>query len=331
MIRRAVPVAQNPVAIKQSKPLRTLFDAMHHGKYEYEDFLNGNIASSITTTRFRQRTLYRPDKKLKAYLVFLNTFLFERLAVNGRVVYSYRKGINPHEVAFAHAHSRAFFQTDIENFFGSIDRALVQSTVLSQKDRIPISDLTAHVERILDLTTIGGVLPIGFPTSPVISNVCLTPFDNDLENYCAMSDLIYTRYADDIVVSGRNRKALEGLDSKLSETLRHHFGDSLRLNRSKRKLTAVGRKTRILGMVILPNGRVTIDMKLKKRVEVLLHFFVRNRQKFLDMSAGDLNAGIQKLGGYINYINAADKPYLVKLKRKFGATVIDSFIHRSAK
>ena len=315
----------------QSKPLGLLFDAMHHGKYELEDFLRGNIASCITTTRFKQRTLYRPDKKLKAFLVFLNTFLFERLAVNERVVYSYRKGVNPHEVAFAHAHSRAFFQTDIENFFGSIDRALVQSTILSQEERIPISDLSAHIKRILDLTTMDGVLPIGFPTSPVISNVCLTPFDNDLENHCVISDLIYTRYADDIVVSGQSRKALEGIESRLNELLSHHFGDSLKLNRAKRKLTAVGRKTRILGMVVLPNGQVTIDMKLKKKIEVLLHFFVRNRQKFLDMSGGDIDAGIQKLGGYINYINAADKPYLTKLKRKFGATVIDSFIHRSAK
>ena len=80
----------------QSKSLEFLFDAMHHGKYEFEDFLHGNIASSVTTTRFRQRKLYRPDKKLKAYLVFLNTFLFERLAVNERIVYSYRKGVNPH-------------------------------------------------------------------------------------------------------------------------------------------------------------------------------------------------------------------------------------------
>ena len=315
----------------QSKPLELLFDAMHHGKYEFEDFLRGNIASSITTTRLRQRTLHQPDKKLKAYLVFLNAFLFERLPVNERVVYSYRKGVNPHEVAFAHAHSRTFFQTDIENFFESIDRAMVQSTILSQKNRIPISDLSAHIERILDLTTVGGMLPIGFPTSPVISNMCLTPFDNDLEHYCVRSDLIYTRYADDIVVSGQNRKALEGLERKLNELLMHHFEDKLKQNQSKRKITAIGRKTRILGMVVLPNGRVTIDMKLKKKVEVLLHFYVRNRAKFIDMSAGDSDAGIQKLGGYINYINAADKPYLAKLKRKFGATVIDSFIYRSAK
>ena len=313
------------------KQLGTLFDAVHHGKYEFNDFLHKDIDLSYSSTHLGKRTLYRPDRTLKAYLVFLNTFLFEHLEVNERVVYSYRKGINPHEVAFAHANSRAFFQTDIENFFGSIDRALVRSTILSQEERIPISDLPSHIERILDLTTINRGLPIGFPTSPLISNVCLTSFDNDLEDYCRNSSLVYTRYADDLVFSGTDREAVGGIESTLHELLAHHFGGNLKLNQEKRKLTTVGRKTSILGMVILPNGRVTIDMKLKKSIEARLHYYIRNREKFLSMSKGDAKAGIQKLAGYINYINTADTLYLEKLKRKFGATVIDSFIHRSAK
>lgn len=315
----------------QPKPLQRLFNLMYHGKYEFEDFLRGDITSSYTSAQIKERTIYRPNKKLKAYLVFLNTFVFEQLAVNERVVYSYRKGVNPHEVAIAHALNRAFFQTDFEDFFGNIDRALTKATILSQRDRVPISDLYFHIERILDLTTVNGALPSGFPTSPPISNVCLTPFDNDLEKYCRSWDLVYTRYADDIVISGQCREALGGVESKLTELLTYHFAGNLKLNKAKRKLTTVGRKTRILGMAVLPNGRVTIDMKLKKRIEVLLHFYIRSREKFLDVFDGDLDGGIQKLSGYINYINTADKPYLEKLKRKFGTTVVDSLLHRSAK
>ena len=314
----------------QPKPLRHLFDAMHHGKYEFDDFLHADVTSSYTPINIKQRAVYRPDKKLKAYQIFLNIFLFEHLDVNERVVYSYRKGINPHEMAFPHASSRAFFQTDIANFFGSIDRHLVKATILCQKDKVPISDLDLHIDRILELTIIDGVLPIGFPTSPPISNVCLTPFDNEFEEYCLISDLVYTRYADDIVISAKNRDNLLGVEAKLNELLIHHFADKLRQNRTKRKLTSIGRKTRILGMVILPNGQVTIDMELKKKIEVLLHFYIRNRPKFLNMSDGDIDAGIQKLSGYINYINSADRSYLEKLKRKFGATIVDSFLHRSA-
>ena len=312
------------------KPLRRLFDAMHHGKYEFDDFLQADVTSSCKPIHVRQRTVYRPDKKLKAYQVFLNTFVFEHLEVNERVVYSYRKGVNPHEMAFPHARNRAFFQTDIENFFGSIDRRLTKSTILWQKNKAPISDLDSHIDRILELTIIDDTLPIGFPTSPLISNVCLTRFDNEFEEYCLIFDLVYTRYADDIVVSAKNRDALFGVEEKLDELLMQHFAGKLRQNRTKRKLTTIGRKTRILGMVILPNGQVTIDMEVKKRIEVLFHFYIRNRSKFLHMSDGDIDAGIQKLSGYVSYINSADRPYLEKLKRKFGATVVDSFLHRSA-
>ena len=311
------------------RPLQLLFDAMHREKYEFQDFLHGDIVSSYTRIQIKQRPAYRPDKKLKAYLVFLNTFVFEYLPINERVVYSYRKGVNPHEVAFPHAHNRAFFQADVENFFGSIGRALVKSTIVSHKNRVPVSDINSYVERILDFTTIDEVLPIGFPTSPPISNACLTLFDNEFESYCLSSDLVYTRYADDIFVSGKRRENLGGVEKKLNELLAYHFDGSMRLNREKCKLTTVGRKTRILGMAILPNGQVTIDMEVKKRVEVLLHFFTRRRDIFLDLSDGDLDAGVQKLGGYISYINTADARYLEKLKRKFGATVIDSFLHRS--
>ena len=314
----------------QSRSLQHLFDAMHHGKYEFQDFLHGDIASDYEPIQIKQRSVYRPNKKLKAYLVFLNTFVFEYLPINERVVYSYRKGVNPHEVAFPHAHNRVFFQTDIEDFFGNIGRALVKSTIVSHKDKIPVSDLCSYIERILDFTTINDALPIGFPTSPPISNACLTPFDVEFENYCLSSDLVYTRYADDIFVSGKCRGDLNIVEQELSKFLAYHFDGNMRLNREKRKLTTVGRKTKMLGMVILPNGRVTIDMEVKKKVEVLLHFFIHRRDKFLDLSGGDLDAGVQKLSGYINYINTADGLYLEKLKRKFGITVIDSFLHRTA-
>lgn len=313
----------------QSKPLELLFDAIHHGKYDFEDFLNSDLTSGYTSVQIGKRKLYRPTKKLKAYLTFLNTFVFEHLLLNDRVVYSYRKGVNPHEVVHVHASNRAFFQTDIENFFESINRTLVKRTVTSQLDRIPITDVYNYVERILDLTTIHNVLPVGFPTSPLISNGCLTPFDDDLESYCLSSDLVYTRYADDIVVSAKSREALRGIEPILNELLTHHFSDLMKFNKAKQKLTSIGRKTKILGMVILPNGHVTIDIELKKKIEVLLHFYIRNRASFIDMSDGDFDAGVQKLSGYVTYINTADKRYLEKLRRKFGASVVDSFLHRS--
>jgi RNA-directed DNA polymerase len=313
------------------KTIQILFDAMHHGKYEFADFLNGDVAANYDSILNKKgKRIYRPNKKLKAYHAFLNTFLCEYLDLNGRVVYSYRKGINPHQAIGAHAQSRAFFQTDIVNFFGSIDRDIVRSTIISRGVRIPIADLHAHLERILDLMTVDASLPVGFSTSPLISNACLTGFDDELEAHCRRAGLTYTRYADDIVISAQSREILKDANSTVSDLLVRHFGGKLRLNTSKSKLTTVGRKVKILGMVITPSGQVTVDMELKKRIEVLLHFYTRNRETFLAVVQYDMKAGVEQLGGYVNYINAADKPYLEKLRKKYGSTVIDSFLHRSA-
>jgi RNA-directed DNA polymerase len=313
-----------------TKPIQVLFEAMYHGKYEFGDFLRGDVAANYDSILIKDRRIYRPNKKLKAYHSFLNTFMCEHLDLNGRVVYSYRKGINPHQSVAAHALNRAFFQTDIMNFFGSIDREMVRSAIIDRGVRIPIADLHAHLERILDLTTVNGTLPVGFSTSPLISNACLTGFDNDLEEHCREAGLTYTRYADDIVLSAQNREALKDVGSLVREFLVRHLGEKIRLNSSKSKLTTIGRKVKVLGMVITPSGQVTVDMELKKRIEVLLHFYTRNREKFLDAVHHDMKAGVEQLGGYVNYINAADKPYLEKLRKKYGSTVIDSFLHRSA-
>jgi RNA-directed DNA polymerase len=313
-----------------TKSLQLLFDAMHHGKYEFEDFLCGNVAANYDMVTVNGRPVYRPNRKLKAYHRFLNAFLCEYLDVNSRVVYSYRKGVNPHAAVSAHAKSRAFFQTDVSNFFGSIDGDMVRTILAKRSTRVPIADLHKHTERILDLTTIDGLLPVGFATSPSISNACLTGFDDELEAHCKKACLIYTRYSDDVVISADSRERLKGIEASVDQLLKLHSSGRLQLNSAKSKLTSVGRKIKILGMVILPSGQVTLDMELKKRIEVLLHFYATDREKFLNIVESDAKGGIEQLSGYINYVNAADTLYLAKLKRKFGSTIIDSFLHKSA-
>jgi len=212
------------------KSIPLLFEAMYHGKYEVEDFLFGEIASNYEELTIKGRRVYRPNKKLKAYHGFLNTFVFEYLTINERVVFSYRKGINLRSAVMAHARSRSFLQSDLVSFFSSIDRALVKSTLLTRSAEAPIIDLDEHVERILDLITIQDMLPMGFSTSPLISNACLTGFDDELEKTCLEQGVVYTRYADDIIISGSERNAVRDMQGLLPEILNRHFLGKLRLN-----------------------------------------------------------------------------------------------------
>jgi len=321
----------NPIEMIQ-KPLSDLFNSMHHGKYDFADFMQGRVDENYKVlspnTSGNHRKVFHPNKKLKVYHTFLNLFLFECLPINKEVVYSYRKGFSAYHAVAKHSSSKHFFQTDISSFFASINRELIKETILAGKSSCPVIDVENSIERILDLVCIEDALPVGFPASAPISNATLYAFDNDLEKYCKKFDLIYTRYSDDIVISSQSNKAIENIDQEIQDRLISCASDKLRLNSKKSKHFQIGGKIKILGMMILPNGKVTIDSKLKSEMEVLLHFYINNRAKFFQYAGSDEQKALGRITGFLNYANSIDQEYLSKLRKKFGATIVDTLLHR---
>lgn len=310
--------------------LETVFEAMYHGKFDFKHFISWPIAELFKTIQIRNRIVYDGDKNLKAYHKFLNLFVFEFLQINTNVVYSYRKGVNVIDAVKKHSSSRHFFQTDLKNFFGSIDSRMIRDRLTENLDNFPVSDIETHLDRIVELVSVENILPPGFSTSPLISNACLYHFDNMLESFCNNLGLIYTRYSDDILISGSSNK-LYGLDADIDAMLKASFGERFQINGSKSKYNSVGGKIKMLGVVILPNGEITIDTKLKSKIEVLLHFFTSDRAKFNRMLEDEDVNGLLKVTGYLNYINTTDPLYLNKLRSKYGATVVDMFMRGSVK
>src|SRR2546423_9100808 len=89
--------------------------------------------------------------------------------------------------------------TDIGNFFGSIRSEAVVRHLESHE----FHDYEANL--IARLCTKDDRLPQGAPTSPVISNSILYKMDKQMTAFCNRRSLKYSRYADDITVSGGAR------------------------------------------------------------------------------------------------------------------------------
>lgn len=208
---------------------------------------------------------------------------------------------------------------------------MVRLVIESAATRTPIADLMDHVDRIIELVTIDGALPIGFPSSPLISNAVLHRFDDSFEEYCVNRGMVYTRYSDDIIVSSQNRDGLNNLATAIENTLKSVDLGHLTLNPEKTKITSIGRKIKLLGLVILPNGTVSVDIKLKQQIETMLHFYITDRAKLRDFLETDLSKATEQLSGYVNYVNTVDPGYLDKLKKKYGVTVIDTLIHQGSR
>jgi len=314
------------------RPLRQLFDAMYHEKYRFEEFLALKPEEHYSSVRWNRRTIYKPSPTLKEFHHFLSGFLLDYLPVDQSVSYAYRKGATLLQAVAPHAHSRAFFQTDLERFFDSITSDLIRSVL--NRAATPVSDLPEHIEHILGLLTINDKLPIGYSTSPILSNACLYGFDKRLAAISNERRWIYTRYADDIIISAKDRLAIGDASHVIESCLNVELGDGFILNQSKSKLTTIGRKVKLLGLVILPTGAIAIDRDVKKKMESWLYFYVKDRSRLAKIFQEERNEGmeegLQRLSGFISYVYAADPAYLEKLRTKFGNTVIDSFLHRSA-
>ena len=305
---------------------------MHHGKYRYEDFLNESIASNyrfeLVGPASKRRQVLVPNKKLKAFLTFLNLFVFEYLPIQKDVVFSYRKGATAAQAVERHRDAKYFLQMDIQDFFPSIGRALIEDSISAGADSTPVADLKSHIARILDFTCVDDQLPLGFPTSSPLSNAVLFRFDGRLLDYCQALGLQYTRYSDDLIFSSHNPIPRACAD-EIQEILTQQTLGLLSINRSKTKFFQTGGKIKILGMMILPNKKITIDSKIKIDLEVLLHFYLTDRKKFTDKADGDEQRGIEKTAGYLSYANSIDADYVNRLRRKFGASTVDMFLHRS--
>jgi RNA-directed DNA polymerase len=103
------------------------------------------------------------------------------------------------------------------------------------------------------------------------------------------------------------------------------------LNPNKTRISSVGNKVKLLGVVILPNGKISVDAKLKNFVETALYLYSKDTLMFRDFLEMDIGSAMERVSGYVNYISTVDASYVDFLRRRYGVTVVDTFIHYSKK
>ena len=310
----------------QKKTLEQIFNAVFHKEENFADFRGLDVSQEVEVRTFKDRDVYKASDKLKKYLRFINNVILRHVKTNSDVVHSYVKGKSSLTAVLAHTQSKYFFTTDIESFFSNIAAEYVNSMLRRNEDAIPISDLTEYIELIVNLVTYKGRLPVGFPTSPQISNAFLIDFDDQLKSYCDERGLIYTRYSDDIIVSGKGLKDLENLEQTVKQMLKRYASEELLINESKTRYTHLGNKVKILGLVITPHGKVTIDSKYKNSLESLIHFYINDKEKFSDLLNKSYRGKEHSLFGLLHYAKSIDLEYLGKLQRKYGAYTLNELM-----
>ena len=156
--------------------------------------------------KIRKIVSYKSDDcELRMYHRKIYDFLSEAF-INSIFAKAYSKHQSIFNNAKAHMYNDDFLMTDISSFFPSINHRTLTNRLFCELNKIDKNVIKysecANIVRDCSIGTKG--LPLGFVTSPILSNIYLKEFDGILYGKLKemnLKNVIYTRYADDICIS----------------------------------------------------------------------------------------------------------------------------------
>ena len=229
------------------------------------------------------RNIASPRLFLKILQYWIKDYILFRLPIH-QSCYSFLPGVSIIDNATPHIGKNFVATIDIENFFGSITQQGVQSLIVR-------AGYTAALARIISkLATLDNTLPQGAPTSPIISNSYLFRFDQSISAWCARLGCTYTRYADDMTISGTDRVIVNNCLERATNLLNRY---GLKLKSSKTRIQSRGGRQAVTGLVV--NEIVQPPREQRRLIRAMID---RYRRDLLDP------ADLTKLRGWVSYFQS---------------------------
>lgn len=256
----------------------------------------------------KKRTIYEPSQELKTLQYWVLNRVLSNIPVSEYSM-AYEKGCSVRKNAYVHKSSNYILHTDITNFFESI-----QPRYIANLFRNTYS--SEEVKFLLDIILLNGKLVVGSITAPKIANCIMYQFDIEIVNELnQFQNIIYSRYADDIVIS-----SMTYIDpillTKIQEKLQYI---GLSINKKKTYYSSKKDKRLVTGVVIDNNNNsLSIGWKKYKLLKSQIYKYLIHTDG-LDNHELDSVRKKEKevLIGKIAYLKSVDGNRYLALKRSF--------------
>lgn len=224
--------------------------------------------------------------------------------------FAYKIGLGILPCLEQHLESDVFLKTDIHEFFNSIQYDLLLDLILEDT---ACKKNKALMKLILKTCFYDGHMPIGFVTSPALSDLYLHKLDKSFVN---RANVVYSRYADDFIISGNgNEEIMKDIKNEIESVLSEY---GLQLNEKKtycRTLRQEGDAIHVLGLNLVKgerHNRITVSDRYirstsKDICELLTnHNYLTNEEKEYDLA---------RLNGMIEFVRYASPSSFKKLEK----------------
>ncbi|MFN3849604.1 MAG: reverse transcriptase family protein [Spirosomataceae bacterium] len=271
------------------------------------------------------RYIEDPEDSLKSILRILNEYLqVVYFGVRSEAAYGFLISppfdIAPRNIrsnAQRHCSNEWMLNADFRDFFHQIKYQEVHDIF-----SCPPFNFSDEIATILTkLTTYKGRLPMGSPTSPVLSNFATLLLDQDLTKLSNQQAWVYTRFADDLTFSSHKPIGIE--DFQKIEYVCTGYG--LEFNPSKIRFIPPHEPKVVTGLVVTDGVDIPSEYykSLKKEIEKLrtvLQIHFRNGSqptKWLTTYQQQIEGGIE----FIKQIKTADSPNYKNIRRMYDKTL----------
>lgn len=249
------------------------------------------------------RRIDAPKQELKAALSSLkDIFEYRCGALYHTSAFAYVKGRSTVDAVRRHQanESRWFCKLDLSNFFGSTTVDFILKMFAQIHPFAEIMEVnTPALKQALSLCVLGGVLPQGTPISPTITNIMMIPIDHKLSNTLRHFDekqFVYTRYADDFLISSRIGFDFHKVEQFLNDTL-SEFDAPFTINTQKTRYGSSAGSNWNLGVMLNRENKITVGHEKKRRFQAMVSSYVMDKLHGKDWDKSE----IQKMEGYRSY------------------------------
>jgi RNA-directed DNA polymerase len=253
-------------------------------------------------------------------------------------IYEPRKGVHGFAIgrgittnAEAHVRQNHLLNIDLEDFFDSINFGRVRGLFLAEPFKLSTSVATL----LAQICCHENKLPQGAPTSPIISNMICGRMDSQLKAFANQNGCFYTRYADDITLSTRQRifpteiAFIEETEEQRTAVVSPALTDlvennGFKINLSKTRLLSRSDRQEVTGLTV--NRFVNVNRRYVRNIRGALNAwrkygFDQAQQKFQAAYSGAQSARLDRtIFGRIQFVGSVrgwDDPLYINLRDQF--------------
>ena len=212
-----------------------------------------------------KRVITEPNGPLKSLQRSILEFGLTRVTIHPSAT-GFVRGKSIVDNALPHTGKPLVVNADIRGFFPQTEFKLIRWAA----DQIGPDALSENARWFLaELLAYDGGLPAGAPTSPGVANVILRPMDEALSKACIKIGVNYTRYADDITLSGEKALTVLPFAKQIVAQLGYEF------DKKKTNVFRKGRRQLVTGLVV--NAKPNMAKPLRKWIRAAVHARLNGR------------------------------------------------------